>query len=84
MLDYILARIPKSTSAKLHFHNGEPRKDRPCIRARLQPCRNGLVRTGDIMDTLNRRHHGHFCLFFGSQTGLEAKADALESEKYFG
>ena len=42
------------------------------------------VRTGDIMDTLNRRHHGHFCLFFGSQTGLEAKADALESEKYFG
>src|ERR1035438_5329880 len=29
------AWIPKSTSARLHFHSGGPGKNRPCIRARL-------------------------------------------------
>src|ERR1035438_6434858 len=29
-----------------HFHNGGSRKNRPCIRARLQPCRNGMIVIG--------------------------------------
>src|ERR1035438_7774705 len=41
-----LAWIPKSASAKLHFHGGRPRKSKSCIRARLEPCRDGVKLMG--------------------------------------
>src|ERR1039458_4763808 len=36
-----LAWIPKSASAKLHFHGGRPRESKSCIRARPESCPNG-------------------------------------------